>query len=56
MSDAEKKLEKIENIVSHFIESLGHSTIKTLDDIDPETKTAFMLEVLKTLHEKNAEL
>ena len=53
MSEAEKKIAKIEEIVSDFIEDLKKSTVKSLDDVDPETKTYFMLEVLKTLHNKD---
>lgn len=54
MNDAEKKLEKIESVVSQFIEELGKSAIKSLDDVDAKTKTAFMYKILKTLHNKDA--
>lgn len=53
MSDAEKKLEKIEGVVSDFIQELGKSAVKDLDQIDPETKTLFMYKILKTLHNKD---
>lgn len=54
LNDAEKKLEKIESVVSQFIEELGKSAIKSLDDVDAKTKTAFMYKILKTLHNKDA--
>mgnify|MGYP001561249004 CR=1 FL=1 len=53
-SEAEKKLERIEAITVKFIEQLGASAIKSLDDVDPKTKTAFMIGILKTLHNKDA--
>jgi hypothetical protein len=52
--DAEKKLAEIENITVKFIKSLGESAIKDLAEVDPETKTMFMIDVLKTLHNKDA--
>lgn len=53
MNKAEANIARIEDITVKFIEFLGESAIKSMDNIKPEVKVAFMLEVLKTLHNKD---
>ena len=52
MSKSGDPVECIEDVTVKFIEALGTSAIKNLDNINPTIKVAFMLEVLKTLHDK----
>lgn len=54
MSDAEKKIEKIETAVSDFIQALTKSAIRDLDKIDTESKTILIYKILKALHNKDA--
>ena len=53
MNNTDSNVVQIEDTMVKFIESLAKSAIKRLDNMKPAVKVAFMVEVLKTLHNKD---